>query len=116
MGCMVSKLGVVVLLSAVVFLLTACGGPGKYDDFATCLSAKGATMYGTEWCPHCKAQKELFGSSFKNIIYTDCDKAASLCEEAGVEGFPTWVVGEEKLSGTQSLAKLAAVSGCELPS
>jgi glutaredoxin len=116
MSSMKSKWGLGLLLCSVVLLLTACGGPGKYDEFASCLSEKGATMYGTDWCPHCKAQKELFGKSFKNIIYTNCDKAKNLCDEAGVEGFPTWVFGEERASGTQSFAKLAEMSGCELPS
>ena len=36
------------------------------DTFAKCLTENNATMYGTEWCSHCKAQKELFGKSFQS--------------------------------------------------
>ena len=30
---------------------------GKYDQFAQCVAAKGFTMYGAYWCPHCKKEK-----------------------------------------------------------
>ena len=46
--------------------------PGKYDDFAVCLKDKGATFYGAFWCPHCQAQKELFGRSEKLLPYVEC--------------------------------------------
>jgi len=31
--------------------------PGKYDDFAKCLTQNGVKFYGTYWCPHCNNQK-----------------------------------------------------------
>src|ERR1043166_896516 len=46
--------------------------PGKYDAFATCLKDKGALFYGAFWCPHCQAQKKLFGSSARLLPYTEC--------------------------------------------
>jgi hypothetical protein len=48
-------------------------------------------MYGTTWCSHCNAQKELFGSSFENIEFVDCDASKPACVAAGVQGFPTWI-------------------------
>lgn len=71
-------------------------------------------MYGTDWCVHCQAQKELFGRSFRNIIYINCDKAPDKCDAAGVERYPTWVIGDQKFSGTQPLQKLASVSECKV--
>lgn len=100
------------LLIITPLFLTACSG--KYDTFATCLTEKGAVMYGTDWCPHCQAQKELFGRSFRNIIYINCDKAPEKCDAAGVEGYPTWVINGTSYSSTQPLQKLAAVTGCQL--
>ncbi|MDO8642587.1 MAG: thioredoxin domain-containing protein [Candidatus Woesearchaeota archaeon] len=105
------KLIILALVFSSIFL-TACSG--KYDSFATCLTEKGAVMYGTDWCSHCKAQKELFGRSFRNIIYVNCDKAPDQCDAAGVEGFPTWVIGNQSSSGTQPLDKLAVMTGCQL--
>jgi len=98
-----------------LLLITACNnGSPKYDDFAQCLASKDVKMYGTEWCPHCKAQKELFGKSFQYVDYTDCDKYKEECLVAGVEGYPTWVIDGKSYAGTQSLEKLAYYSGCEL--
>jgi thiol-disulfide isomerase/thioredoxin len=33
--------------------------PGKYDEFAKCLTDNGAKFYGAFWCPHCQAQKKM---------------------------------------------------------
>lgn len=73
-------------------------------------------MYGTEWCPHCKKQKEMFDGSFSKASYVDCDNDRSKCDTAGVQGYPTWVLSTgEKLVGTQKLENLAEKTGCELP-
>jgi glutaredoxin len=86
----------------------------KYDTFAKCLTAKEATIYGTNWCPHCKSQKEMFGDSFQYINYVDCDKDKSACFKAVVEGYPTWKINGDNYPGEQSLEKLASLTGCEL--
>lgn len=97
-------------------MLTGCSknnvAPGQYDSLATCMTAKGATMYGTEWCPHCKTQKELFGNSFKLVDYVDCDKYQNECIGAGVEGYPTWKINGSNYPGTQNIYTLAEKSGC----
>ncbi|GIU69311.1 MAG: hypothetical protein KatS3mg002_0547 [Candidatus Woesearchaeota archaeon] len=104
---------VIIILS---ILLSACSkenfGPGQFDDLANCLTSNGATMYGTEWCPHCKNQKQMFGTSFKYINYVDCDKYMNECINAGVEGYPTWKINGTNYPGTQSLYVLAEKSGC----
>jgi glutaredoxin len=105
-------------------VLAACNGGGgptatesqqpqtEKDKFAACLTEKGAVFYGTEWCPHCKRQKELFGDSMAFINYVDCDKEAAACQKAGITGYPTWKIGEKPLIGTQSLTSLADATGC----
>lgn len=89
---------------------------GANDAFAQCLTRAGAVMYGTDWCPHCQAQKAQFGPSFRYVQYVNCDANRAACDAAGVTGFPTWVFpdGGEALAGEQSLATLAARTGCLL--
>jgi glutaredoxin len=97
-----------------LLLLTACTGPGKYDDFANCLTDNGVIIYGTDWCPHCQSQKSLFGNSFKNIAYVNCDNNPQACTNAGVQGYPTWNIKGENYPGEQSLETLAQLSECSL--
>ena len=87
---------------------------GQYDTFAKCLNESGLIMYGTEWCPHCKNQKALFGSSFEFVNYIDCDANKAECDKNAITGFPTWKFEGEKFEGVQSLEKMGAITGCEL--
>lgn len=87
--------------------------PGQHDDLAKCLTAKGAIMYGTEWCPHCQEQKRLFGTSFRYATFVNCDVSADACTMAGVEAFPTWVFADgSSVTGKQELDTLAERAGC----
>ncbi len=100
-------------------------GPGKYDTFATCLKDKGATFYGAFWCPHCQAQKKLFGSSAKLLSYVECSTADGsgqnqICKDKNISGYPTWELADgtrlpvENSAGV-TLETLAAKTSCELP-
>jgi len=84
------------------------------DAFAQCLTNKSAVMYGTEWCSHCKNQKQAFGDSFQYIDYVDCDKERQKCVDAGVRGFPTWKINGELYPGEQELYTLAGLTKCEV--
>jgi glutaredoxin len=95
--------------------------PSIYDDFAKCLTEKGATLYGAYWCPHCKSQKELFGSSLKYVTYVECDPNGdnanpTLCKTNGITGYPTWIINGTNYEGEQSLERLGSLTGCSLPS
>lgn len=92
--------------------------PGRptLEQFAQCLTDKGAVMYGAYWCPHCQNQKAMFGEAFKFIRYVECTQDPQPCIDAGIRGFPSWIFpGGVKLEGTQFLQQLAKVSGCPLP-
>ena len=109
--------GILILLGLLAYTLYKNqSSPGEYDNFAKCLTEKGAVMYGTEWCGFCKKQKELFGNSFKEINFVDCDKDRGECLANGVTGYPTWIINGEKYSGFQSLERLSELSGCEINS
>lgn len=96
-------------------IVSACSAPVDTKDYsalAQCMTTAGATMYGTEWCSHCKDQKAMFGAAFQYIDFVDCDLKADECKTAGVEGFPTWNINGTNYPGTQNLYILAVKSGC----
>ncbi|MCX6714710.1 MAG: hypothetical protein NTX72_02765 [Candidatus Uhrbacteria bacterium] len=92
----------------------------KTDAFAQCLSEHGVKMFGAWWCPHCKAQKELFGSSFPKVNYTECSEPGSndmnqTCKDAKIEGYPTWEFKDgTRVSGEQTLEDLGKKAECTL--
>lgn len=84
--------------------------------FAQCVADKGMTMYGAEWCSHCKKEKAGFGKAFSLIPYVECPDNAKLCLDKGIKGYPTWIAADgAKYEGGQGLARIAEISGCELP-
>lgn len=106
---------VVIAIAYGIYVSLKPEGPGQYDSFAQCLRDNGVVMYGTDWCPHCQAQKRLFGSSFKYVTYVNCDYNKAACDAAGVEGYPTWVFPSgPSLSGEQPLETLAQRTGCAI--
>ena len=99
----------------------APGGPGKYDEFAICLKEKGALFYGAFWCPHCQAQKKLFGSSAKLLPYEECSTAdgsgqLQICVEKNISSYPTWEFADQtRMTGEIPLETLAQKTSCPLP-
>ena len=110
-----------VIIGGTVWLIKTPGKPGRFDAFATCIKDSGAKFYGAFWCPHCQNQKALFGSSAKLLPYIECSTPDGrgqlpICNEAGVEGYPTWVYPNgTKESGEISLERLSEVTNCPLP-
>lgn len=89
---------------------------GKYNEFAQCVTDSGAVFYGTEWCPHCKDQKAMFGDALEKIKFIDCDRNKLVCETEGITGYPTWKFSDgSSASGAQPLTRLGEITGCELP-
>lgn len=85
------------------------------DEFAKCLTEKGAVMYGTTWCHVCQSQKTLFGESWQYVNFTDCDsdKGAILCDEKRITGYPTWFFADgTSVEGKASISILSAKTGC----
>jgi uncharacterized membrane protein len=98
--------------------VTTTSGPAQLA-LARHLGEIGAKEYGAYWCPHCHDQKMLFGKEAAALIdYIECDprgqnSRAEICQAAGanIKGFPTWEIKGQFYSGTQSLEKLADLSG-----
>ncbi len=94
--------------------------PGKYDDFAKCITEQGAKMYGAFWCPHCNNQKQLFGKSVKYIEYIECSlpdrQQTQICNNANIASYPTWEFkNKERQEGEITLEELSKKTGCKLP-
>lgn len=123
---MTNKIGwllvVVVLIGGVVWLTQLPDKPGELDTFASCVGEQGATFYGAFWCPHCQEQKALFGRSAKLLPYVECStpdgrSQLPICNDAGIEGYPTWEFADEsRISQVISLDDLAEITQCTLPS
>jgi uncharacterized membrane protein len=96
--------------------ITTASGPAEIA-LAKHLTQAGAKFYGAFWCPHCHDQKLLFGKeAISSVPYVECsnpERTATMpvCTENKIQSFPTWIIKDQTLSGTQSLEKLAQVSG-----
>src|SRR3989344_1908551 len=110
----------VIVIAAILYVsISSASKPGKYDDFAKCLTEKDVKEYGAFWCPNCAKQKEMFGKSFQYVTYIECDARGknpqpSLCKEKNIKGYPTWEYNETFLEGVQSLEELSQWTGCSL--
>lgn len=82
------------------------------DSLAQCITEKGMKMYGASWCPHCKNQKAMFGTSFAKVDYIECTTDQVKCNIAGVQGYPTRTYQGQKYEGEQTLQQLAKITGC----
>ncbi len=94
----------------------------RMDNFAQCLTDKGAKMYGAFWCPHCEEQKADFGSSFDHVNYVECGVKGNTraqspeCKQAGIKHYPTWeFAGGSREEGNKTLHYLGEKTGCSLP-
>jgi uncharacterized membrane protein len=113
---------VVILLLHVSYVAPQAEPAGPEDPMARALAEhlteKGALFYGASWCPHCQDQKRLFGASASRLPYIECSPAgrnapqSPLCDRAGVNTYPTWVIdGFATVGQVLSLAQLAEASG-----
>lgn len=107
-----------ILAIAIIVMSIRTSTPGKYDDFAKCLSEKNAKMYGAYWCSHCNNQKEMFGKSWKYVDYVECaygNGQSIVCTNAGVKAYPTWSFENmELVEGELSFEDLSKKTGCQL--
>lgn len=100
--------------------ISTASGPAEMA-LAEHLNRIGAKKYGAYWCPHCYEQKQLFGAqALAKINYVECDRTVAggqpeACQAAGVRSYPTWEINGQLYSGTQTLERLAELSGYQGP-
>jgi len=84
--------------------------------FAKFLNKNQIVMYSAYWCPHCHDQKELFGKeAVEELNIIECAKDGKnnqfkLCQEKGIEGFPSWEINKNIYSGTRELSELGELA------
>ena len=99
----------IILLAVVSYSVYSITKPGPYDNFAKCLSEKGAVMYGAMgWCHFTQGQRGMFGKSFKYINYHEFN------ELQGIKKTPTWVINGQWYENVQSFEKLSQLTGCNM--
>ena len=104
----ISLIGLIIVV-IIAYSVYSASRPGPYDDFAKCLTKKGAVMYGAmDWCHFTQGQKAMFGKSFKYINYHE------YTELPGIKKTPTWVIDSKWYENAQAFDKLAALTGCKL--
>ena len=122
-GVIIGIVVAVLIIAAIVYLFGM--GPnidqGEIDEFAKCLTEKGAVMYGTFWCPHCARTKKMFGSSFKYIKYVECDprgdnEQSEFCIEKKIDKYDTWEFTDgSRIISEPSFEDLSGKTGCKVP-
>ena len=75
----------------------------------------GVVFYGAWWCPACFKQKNVFGKEAGNLLpYVECDKTSAgreRCKAVGIKAYPTWVMGDRRIEGVQTVEELKRWSG-----
>ncbi len=106
----VKKKTMIIAITAIIFLVLGTWivysliSPGKYDNFAKCLTENGAKMYGEDWCQYTTAQKGMFGKSFKYIDYK---------QNPNLKVRPTWEIDGKTYETVQSFQRLSTLTGCK---
>jgi uncharacterized membrane protein len=97
----------------------AAAGPEdpQLQALAIHLHETGAKFYGAYWCPRCQEQKAEFLSSAKRLPYVECSSGGrgsaltAPCFKADIKTYPTWIIGERRLTGLKTPQELARASG-----
>ncbi len=109
---------ILLVVAGIFYIASPSNGPGPHDEFAKCLTEKGAKFYGAFWCSHCNSQKALFGNSMKYVNYIECstpDRQGQLkvCIDADITNYPTWDFADgTRVTGEVSLVDLASKTSC----
>ncbi len=95
---------------------SAFGSEQSRMALAEHLTASGAKLYSTFWCPYCRKQEQMFGAAMAKLPSVECDpegknSQTALCRQAGVSGFPSWEVKGKLYPGLRSPDELAHLSG-----
>lgn len=81
------------------------------------LADKGVKFYGAYWCPRCQQQKAEFEASAQRLLYVECSSGGrgsaltKACAAEKVKSYPTWIIGDRRLTGLQTPRSLAAATG-----
>lgn len=89
----------------------------RLEALALHLDESGAQYYGAFWCTNCQEQRRLFGDAANALPYTECSpngrgsQPAFACLDQGIESYPTWIIGGERIVGVLKPEELARRTG-----
>ena len=100
-------------------LFDASAGPEdpQLRALAVHLADTGAKFYGAYWCPRCQEQKAVFSASAKRLPYVECSPdgrrgpLSKACAAENIKSYPTWIIGDRRMTGLQKPRSLAMSSG-----
>lgn len=100
-------------------VFNAAAGPEdpQLQALAIHLTDKGVKFYGAYWCPRCQQQKAAFEASAKRLPYVECSSGGrgspltKACAAEKVKSYPTWIIGDRRLTGLQTPRSLAVATG-----
>lgn len=88
----------------------------QLEEFVACLNQSGMTIYGAEWCGHCQdLVNTLGGHDIVNPIYIECTENKQLCQNKGIEAYPTITINGTKYTGSRTIQALSQTTGCPTP-
>ncbi len=100
-------------------IFDASAGPEdpQLQALAIHLEKTGVKFYGAYWCPRCQEQKAVFAASAKRLPYVECSSGGrgsaltAPCVKNEIKSYPTWIIGEKRLTGLMKPRELANASG-----
>ena len=81
----------------------------RADEVLQSLIEVGATFYGASWCGYTKKQLSelnITETKTRGLNYVDCEGSQSICEEKGIDAFPTWEINGEIIPGYYPVSRL----------
>ena len=99
--------------------------PERKVKIAKCLAERGYRVYIADWCPFCRAQKELFGEAAKYLTTIDCydpeGGPGNLDNCPDLPGVPAWrdrygnqlKYNGQIIDGMIQIRRLVVISGCD---
>ena len=108
------SLFLLIILFSILTINSYMKKPGDFDNFAQCLTEKGAVIYGNDYCQYTLKQFGMFGKSKKYLNYVKCIDNETLCDAKGVKITPTWEIKGQVYEQVQTFEKLSILSGCKI--
>lgn len=90
-------------------------GSARFDNFAKCLTEKGAVLYTSDsGCETCTQQKAIFKSSYQYLQVVNCRSESEKCNQLDIKYGPVWIIDGRKYFGLHGVPRLAEITGCEI--
>lgn len=88
----------------------------ELQSFVNCLDKSGVKIYGAEWCSHCQELvNRLGGYDTVDPIYVECTENKQLCQEKGIQAYPTILINGSEYQGARTYQELSQATGCPVP-